>query len=287
MALDFTITEYAAYNLLHEFDPEKKGFLSKARFYKAIYVLNQRLKKRKIDIRLPWRWYIFGPVVELEQIDQSVFMASTEQSAEREEDEPKTHIFYNERPDVTGLETATKTAIDYEIRRLAKENPSTRELINIVYGGAPIPFIPLLKNYDDWIHSDGVGKDAFGQFDRMRLQLIAKYPRDFFPQSYGVFLRLLDFTERDLSSSKPDIGELADLARQSRSMMGQGFSTKFYEYVAEDVTRQCETRFFSDIQGLSHQIYEKEAKRLETPLRNRVPMYEELEQLLDASYRSA
>lgn len=63
---------YAVTVLLRCFDKYNDGYTTKTRFNKLIYMLNSELIKDNIDIRLPYFWYLYGPVTPLNLLPEGL-----------------------------------------------------------------------------------------------------------------------------------------------------------------------------------------------------------------------
>ena len=63
---------YAVTLLLMHFDKYNEGYTTKTRFNKLIYMLNSELIKDHIDIRLPYFWYLYGPVTPLNLLPEGL-----------------------------------------------------------------------------------------------------------------------------------------------------------------------------------------------------------------------
>ena len=63
---------YSINGLIREFDPYNKGIISQTRFYKLLYLLSYNLENEGIDIKLPYFWYRYGPVVPIHFLPKDI-----------------------------------------------------------------------------------------------------------------------------------------------------------------------------------------------------------------------
>ena len=286
MAAHPSLSDYATFKLLHEFDPNKEGYVSKVRFHKAMYALHTRLKKRRIDIKLPWRWYIYGPFVELDLIDPSVFQIVEVGVPDASITlDPKGLVFFHNEPNTKGIDRTTVLAIDYEIKKLKEEYLETSDLVENAYNMAPIPFIPVLKKFDDWLHGEHKQGSLYliEEYERFQSSLVSKYPLQEFPQSYDLSLRFLDYIHH-LLIADAGLREARETSNEYRKVMAIGFSSKFNENIPAERIKALETRFSSEIQRFDDYLFHKEISLFSKGRRNEEPQSKELKILLSASF---
>jgi hypothetical protein len=58
------LLKYAIEALLVEANPSGAPFFRQTHLYKALFLLHQNLKRRNIDLGLPYCWYLHGPLIE-------------------------------------------------------------------------------------------------------------------------------------------------------------------------------------------------------------------------------
>ena len=66
------ILAYSIVNLIREFDPQKEGTISQTKFYKLLYLLSNDLENDGVDIKLPYYWYRYGPVVPINFLPEGI-----------------------------------------------------------------------------------------------------------------------------------------------------------------------------------------------------------------------
>lgn len=194
----YCLADYATFKILSGLDPNSEGFTPKSRYYKAIYLLDLNLKRNhKIDIQLPWRWYIYGPVVELDCIDRDVYRLDP-QTGDVDDEFRSKLMFGNEPKADAPLEVIR--AVDYEVGKICDRHPSVMELVDQSYKTAELPFIQILKKYDDNISSNFVhypaDSKAVMKCDTLRLELSRHYPIKRYPEMHGPILRILELIRK-------------------------------------------------------------------------------------------
>ena len=64
---------YSINAVIHDFDPYNEGIISQTKFYKLLYLLSDNLKRNGLEIKLPFYWYRYGPVVPYFILPEEVF----------------------------------------------------------------------------------------------------------------------------------------------------------------------------------------------------------------------
>jgi hypothetical protein len=222
---------FTVWNILREFDPEKKGYLSKARFYKISYLIHTRLKKRRIQTGLPWCWYIYGPEIPLDYLPPGILLS---------EDRPDgTRFFAGPEPRGNLPEPKDKAAILHEIQALHRKNPRTEDLIREIYTDPPKKVLSLLKEYDDLVESLKHGQSVIegdhaslliSQLDRIE----KSYSERDFGEMYAEFLRLDDLIRLSMKNCPGKIGELGPVIHSFREIVATKASALFNENVPDE-----------------------------------------------------
>jgi hypothetical protein len=224
--LPFTI-----WNILKEFDPEKKGYLPRTRFYKISYIIHTRLKRRNIQTGLPWCWYIYGPEVQIDYIPPEIYVS---------EDRPDgTRLYYGIEPKNRPPEKKDQPAIMHEIKALQRKHPRTDELIRDIYTNPPKKVLSLLKEYDDLMESLKHGQSVIegdhaplliSQLDRIE----RSYSEKDFGEMYSEFLRLDDLIRLSMKDRPGKIGELGPVIHSFREIVATKASALFNENVPDE-----------------------------------------------------
>lgn len=220
---------YFIYSLLKQFDPDKKGYMTKTRFYKTAYIIHKNLQKRKTDVGLPWCWYIYGPEVQLRYVPEYVYRL------EGSEDD-STKLFFGEQPKVVIKE---KAAIDYEIQSLYKEFPKTEDLIKSVYEKAPKKMLLLFFEFEELMrdleHEQGPMSVEKAKWVIQKIDEIRKnYSKEEFAELYPEFLDFDDML-RQVLDMKPDaLKQLRPLMTKFRELVATKASILFNENLPED-----------------------------------------------------
>ena len=128
---------YAVTLLLMHFDKYNEGYTTKTRFNKLIYMLNSELIKDHIDIRLPYFWYLYGPVTPLNLLPEGLLKLTEKPWG--------TGIKINEYRKFN-LTDIAKTKIELAARNVYNTYSQfdaaimTKKVINSVYKVAPYTF---------------------------------------------------------------------------------------------------------------------------------------------------
>ncbi|KAF5082425.1 hypothetical protein DSECCO2_99610 [anaerobic digester metagenome] len=67
-----SLLKFSVEALLHEANPNGEPYFKKTYFYKTLYLLHNNLKKKSIDIELPYCWYLHGPLIEKESFEDKI-----------------------------------------------------------------------------------------------------------------------------------------------------------------------------------------------------------------------
>lgn len=128
---------YTVTMLLRYFDEHNEGTTTKTRFNKLIYIINEELIKENIDIRLPYFWYLYGPVTPLNFLPNGLIKLINKPWGEG----IKIDAYRNFK-----LSDIIKTKIDAAVRSThhayGNYEPKimTGKIITSVYNVAPYPF---------------------------------------------------------------------------------------------------------------------------------------------------
>lgn len=235
--LDFTV-----YNLLKEFDPKNEGFLPRSRFYKAIYLLHSRLKKRKIDISLPWCWYKFGPEIQEQYISKDVFRIS----ATGPDADERYRLYYGKEPRAKGIQDKDKQAILNEIRKLNKEHWSTDKLIDEVYKKAPYKMLKTFKDLEDYLKKElrprnGLTPKGIETIMAYLDDIHQNYRKEEFLEIFDEYLRIDDLVRITLEHLHERLDDLIPLLIRFREMIATKASILFNENLPDDWVNERET----------------------------------------------
>ena len=129
--------EYVIYKLLSEFD---LNYMSKTRFYKILYLIYKLLKRRGIDIQLPYFWYLHGVVVSERALPVTINYHNSDGIKHTPRPIPKPE---------KDIDQKTEEIISETIK-LAKElyeQKNTEELIDEVYKDAPLEFQRVFREF--------------------------------------------------------------------------------------------------------------------------------------------
>lgn len=243
---EYDLASYATYKVLHALDESKGGYVPKSRYYKAIYLVSYNLMSREIDICLPWRWYIYGPIVELDCIDNGAF--SLEVMPGDANDEAKDRLFYGEEPQVDAPYEIVRS-VDNEVKAVCANKPKSYILLDKAYNTAPLPFIQVLRHYDDNIRSYfkkfNCDPTVINRNEDLRYDLIREFPIEPYRPMYDSFLRVLELIRVAKDPETFDIVKPTECSKELRTAMGNGFGRDYYskhlpEYKVEKYKRDYE-----------------------------------------------
>ncbi len=161
---------YTIFRILKEFDSR---FMSKTRFYKILFLVYQRLRKRGINIQLPYFWYRWGNV-----ICEPSLPITIEYVHHGDRQIPQ----IMQKPE-NGLEEDKKKKID-EIVKLAKqdlERKTVDELIDEVYKFAPTKFQKEFREFKKYLDQGNIVNaslkisDLFGSFPKDEFEKLISF----------------------------------------------------------------------------------------------------------------
>ncbi len=226
---EYDLASYATYKVLHALDESKEGYVPKSRYYKAIYLVSHNLMSKGIDICLPWRWYIYGPVVELDCIDDGAF--SLEVMPGDADDETKDRLFYGEKPAVDAPFDIVRI-VNNEVKAVCANNPKLYRLLDKAYKTAPLSFIQILRHYDDSIQSNFKRftrePTVINRNDDLRHDLVRNFPIEPYRSMYDSFLRVLELIRVVKDPETFDVVKPTACSEELRRAMGHGFGRDYY-----------------------------------------------------------
>ena len=225
----YHLADYATYKILVGLDPNSEGYTPKSRYYKAIYLLNYKLLKRKINICLPWRWYIYGPIVELDCIDKSVYKLDPQTGPL--ENEFKSKLMFGDEPKPEAPREVI-TAVDYEIKQICDAHPGVMELVDLSYETAELPFIKNLKKYDDTISSNftvfPTDPRVLYRCENLRNELTKHYPLKKYGEMHGASLRILELIRKVKDQHMNELLNTINCSYKIRWGLARGFRRDFH-----------------------------------------------------------
>ena len=192
---------YLSYNIPKRLDPERKGNVTKYRFYKISFLVNDDAKAKGINIGLPWFWYRYGPVALDESLPAGMIKIV-----------PKTYdvyskVYYGDEPKCK-LTDEERALIDSLIDKYGRY--TTRELKEDAYSRICNPFLGDLLDFDEHVQRLSTLQDIP---DEEREELIdeldsieANFPDEGFEEvrteSAMLFPILRHFIDRDVERLK-------------------------------------------------------------------------------------
>lgn len=185
---------YAITILLESFDKYNEGTTTKTRFNKLIYMLNGELIKENIDIRLPYFWYLYGPVIPLSFLPNGLFKLIKKPWGEG--------IKINEYRTFR-LNDIIKIKIEYAVRNVycayGNYEPKimTEKIINSIYRSTPYPFQNKYKRFQYQIKRKLRDRDILRMLGPLNEandiaylnELVKVYNKNVFPEVYKDLLQ--------------------------------------------------------------------------------------------------
>lgn len=211
---------YSINALIQKFDPNNEGVIYQTKFYKLLFLLDDDLKEEGVDLKMPYFWYRYGPVVPyfLLPLDNIKIIPKVW----------KTHsgkCFVISKAKSFSVKTITKDTIDNSISKLWDQynKSTTKKIIYDVYIKAPYEFQRKYKNFLKHIDHKlnerekilFIGQSLKETEDIKRLdEAIHFYEKTEFPQAYNDLLQwrlIAKYSIRELETIEPKFLEsLAD-----------------------------------------------------------------------------
>lgn len=193
------LLKYSVEALLHEANPLGEPFFRKTHFFKSLFLLHDSLKKKGLDIELPYCWYLHGPLVE-----QKTFEALTGTKLENYLNLDSTVRINNVFCD--GVTDTDQRIILDEIIKIVKkyhvgdrwEGGYIERLVGDAYKKAPYPYQNTFKReylpfFNDLLNDsrlfdlayDSVSKNLFKYLDI----LIKQFPKSGLVEIFDEYLQ--------------------------------------------------------------------------------------------------
>ncbi len=218
---------FTVYNILKQFDPNKKGFVSLTRFNKISYLVHKDVKEKLgINTGLPWHWYLFGPVTELSACPKETYELRSFGEEQR--------VFYHQIPSARNLPEEEKKAILSIIEDWREKYLKTPELVDLVYDDLEIGFLKELKELDRVITSKDEGSLPMDVL-MSRLDSIRNlFPEEEYERSLPIFLKLDELTRVVLESDPEYLRSNQWMISDFRMAIVQKAAAMRFENLARD-----------------------------------------------------
>lgn len=256
---EYDLSDYATYKVLYLLDERREGYAPKSRYYKAIFLVSHTLLCRGIDICLPWRWYMYGPVVELDFVDSSTY--SMEKVPSNSNDEPEDRLFYGKEPQVE-VPFEIERAVDNVIKEICGGRPRLPKLLDQAYLRAPHPFINVLRTYDDTVQSSlqqfTLRSEVLNKIENNRQDLSYKFPLELYRPMYDSVLGVLELIRNVRDKATFDIIKPAECSKQMRRALAHGFSKDFHGHLPTYRVEGIMTEYEQWIEKFDDFVFNKE-----------------------------
>ena len=235
---------FAVESLLMTANPEGEAYFRTTHFHKMMFLLYQRLRKKHLDLKLPYSWYHYGPHMEAMEFERQVGVPLTYYAPKGG---PTIAITDISRWDVLPRDA---TLIEVEVRKIVnkyKENDRYKfdylnDLLDDAYAYAPFKFQVAFNR--DFIKA--LGKFRTYDISREEVELyldrlVKIYPRNEMNELYDVFLEW-DDTIR-LALIYGNSLEVDDLAAKYWSIFTEELRIKKNENISENIKRHWSDMF--------------------------------------------
>jgi hypothetical protein len=225
-------------------NPEGEAYFRTTHFHKMMFLLYQGLRKKHLDLKLPYCWYHYGPYMEAIEFERQVGVPLTYYSPV---EGPTTAITDILRENVSPRDAAL---IETEVRKIVnkyKKNDRYKfdylnDLLDDAYAYAPFKFQVAFNR--DFIKA--LGKFRTYDISREEVELyldrlVKMYPRNEMDESYDAFLEW-DDTIR-LALNYGNSLDVSDLAAKYWSIFTEELKIKRNENISEDIKRSWSDMF--------------------------------------------
>lgn len=218
------LLKYSVEALLREANPDGERFFRKTYFYKVLFLLHQGLETQQMDLRLPYCWYLHGPLVEQETFEDQT---GTKLQSYINSDNSTARIIrvYDE-----GVTETEKQVVVAEIRKILKRyrvGPIWRgdygdKLVGEAYRRAPFAYQRTFKReylpgFNDLENEPSLYVDAYDRVSQKLFQyldtLITQFPEREMADVLDAYL-MWDDTARLKIENQESINSLKLLSEQ-------------------------------------------------------------------------
>ncbi len=267
------LLKYSVEALLVEANPSGDQFFRKTHLYKALFLLHQNLKRREIDLGLPYCWYLHGPLIEATAFEEQTGTPLTGYLQPDGATAPVRHAHD------AGLTEGEKQVVLKEIRKiLAKYRSGARweegygdRLIDEAYKLAPFPYQRTFKReYIDYLatlsHESQLYDYAYDQISRNLLRyldtLIKQFPENEMSDLLDTYLEWDDTARLFVEIREP----LDGLSNQYWEIFCSLLRVQKNENVPVEIVDRWERSFTQELPIYDHNletVHEEALERLE------------------------
>jgi len=214
---------FTLYNILREFDRDQEGYLSIVRFNKVAFLIQKDIKERlEINAGIPWRWYLFGPTVELGYCPREVYRLKTVSNTEQ-------RIFFSNPPVLRSLPKNEQDAILKVIIDWRNKYPKTKDSIDLAYSVIGVDFLEGIKRFEEYflqiqkskLDAPLLSKSVPEYLDK----LINQYPEDLLGDILPLYLRIDDLLRLLSDLSPENLTQYTDVVLEMRKVVVKKAST--------------------------------------------------------------
>lgn len=267
------LLKYTVEALLVEANPSGVPFFRKTHLYKALFLLHQNLKKREIDLGLPYCWYLHGPLIEATTFEEQT---GTPLAGYLQPDGATTPVRHAHD---AGLAEGEKQVVLKEIRKILgkyrsgsrwEEGYGTR-LVGEAYKLAPFPYQRTFKReYLDYLVSlsnePRLYDCAYDLISRNLLRfldtLIKQFPENEMSEVLDTYLEWDDTARLFVEIREP----LDGLSKQYWEIFCSLLRVRKNENVSAEIIERWERSFVQDLPMYDHDLetaHEEALGRLE------------------------
>ena len=178
------------------------GDMYETPLYKLLYLVQRELSNKGIDLKYPYYWYLYGPMMDvLDFSSQTGVDFNSRFHASENWKNQKKKIIRNPSIDMSFVpyQDELDVAIDIVMNSVDKKTPS-QSLIRSAYESAPYSFQRNFKHFDELIY--------YGDFETSQdifYNLIMDFPKIDFEDVYYLFLEWQSATELAFDIEKYDV----------------------------------------------------------------------------------
>ncbi|WP_440950794.1 hypothetical protein [Methanosphaerula subterraneus] len=218
------LLKYTVEALLREANPNGEPYFRKTYFFKTLFLLHQALKEKQIDIRLPYCWYLHGPLVEQDTFEDQTGTQLQNYITPANSTMRITNVYDD------GIIEKEKQVILIEIRKILKKyktGPIWHEdygnkLVGEAYRRAPFTYQRTYKReflpyFDDLENDSNLYDYAYERISQNLFRyldsLITQFPERDMNDIFDVYL-MWDDTTRLKIENHESINDIKDLSTQ-------------------------------------------------------------------------
>ena len=226
---------YVTHCLLHEYQEKSGQHIGIVKWYKSMYELKERIKERevKINIGLPWSWYIHGPVVEYYDMEGKMIQLDEEQVGG---EYTQISVLPIGKYNGEGINKSDKEIIAAEIESIVSEfyNLPHQKVTEIVYERrAKHPFDLIFRKFVKGFDKDRLD---YSKRDLVAIpQLREKFPFDEFPRLSVIFSEWLAFVRLVIGAYPRYLYTTPRVIKDVQKAYGSCMSLKYHENIRDYV----------------------------------------------------